>query len=162
LWGPQARAVLQNVTDDDVSSETFPYLSARTIDINGARVWAQRVSYVGELGWELYIQPNRAIMVWDKLMESGKEFGLDVGGYKVLDSLRLEKGYRYFTTDLTPTDTPCERPGFCVQLDKGDHLGEMHCSDENRKAHASFAHLCWMVKSSYRSMEEKQSTVMAK
>jgi 4-methylaminobutanoate oxidase (formaldehyde-forming) len=124
LWGPQARAVLQKITSDDVSNEGFPYLAARTIDINGANVWAQRVSYVGELGWELYIQPHRAVMVWDKLIEAGKEFGLEVGGYKVLDSLRLEKGYRYFTSDLTPTDTPYESgQGFCVQLEKGDFIG---------------------------------------
>jgi 4-methylaminobutanoate oxidase (formaldehyde-forming) len=124
LWGPQARAVLQKITEDVVSNEAFPYLTARTIESNGANVWAQRVSYVGELGWELYIQPHRATMVWDKLIDAGKEFGLDVGGYKVLDSLRLEKGYRYFTTDLTPTDTPYESgQGFCVQLDKGDFIG---------------------------------------
>jgi 4-methylaminobutanoate oxidase (formaldehyde-forming) len=125
LWGPQARAVLQKITEEDVSNEGFPYLSARAIDINGAKVWAQRVSYVGELGWELYIPPHRATMVWDKLMEAGKEFNMEVGGYKVLDSLRLEKGYRYFSTDLTPTDTPYESgQGFCVQLDKGDFIGK--------------------------------------
>jgi 4-methylaminobutanoate oxidase (formaldehyde-forming) len=63
-------------------------------------------------------------MVWDKLMEAGKEFEIEVGGYKVLDSLRLEKGYRYFTTDLTPLDTPYESgQGFCVQLNKGDFIG---------------------------------------
>jgi 4-methylaminobutanoate oxidase (formaldehyde-forming) len=124
LWGPQARGVMQKITADNLSNEGFPYLSGRTIVINGAQVWAQRVSYVGELGWELYIQPNRAIMVWDKLTDAGKEFELAVGGYKVLDSLRLEKGYRYFTTDLTPTDTPYESgQGFCVQLDKGDFIG---------------------------------------
>jgi 4-methylaminobutanoate oxidase (formaldehyde-forming) len=124
LWGPQARAVLEKITDEDVSNEGFPYLAGRTIDINGAKVWAQRVSYVGELGWELYIPPHRAVMVWDKLMEAGKEFDIEVGGYKVLDSLRLEKGYRYFTTDLTPMDTPYESgQGFCVQLDKGKFIG---------------------------------------
>jgi 4-methylaminobutanoate oxidase (formaldehyde-forming) len=124
LWGPQARAVLEKITGDDVSNEGFPYLSGRTIDINGARVWAQRVSYVGELGWELYIPPHRAVMAWDRLVTAGQEFGIEVGGYKVLDSLRLEKGYRYFTTDLTPTDTPYESgQGFCVQLDKGDFIG---------------------------------------
>jgi 4-methylaminobutanoate oxidase (formaldehyde-forming) len=124
LWGPQARAVLEKITDDDVSNEGFPYLSGRTIDINGVKVWAQRVSYVGELGWELYIRPYRAVMVWDKLMEAGKEFDIEVGGYKVLDSLRLEKGYRYFTTDLTPLDTPYESAqGFCVQSGKGEFIG---------------------------------------
>jgi 4-methylaminobutanoate oxidase (formaldehyde-forming) len=135
LWGPQARAVLQKITPDDVSNAGFPYLSARTIDINGVQVWAQRVSYVGELGWELYIPPNRAVMVWDKLMEAGKEFGIEVGGYKVLDSLRLEKGYRYFTTDLTPLDTPYESgQAFCVQLEKGDGSTGSLCNFVGRDA----------------------------
>jgi 4-methylaminobutanoate oxidase (formaldehyde-forming) len=76
------------------------------------------------LGWEFYVQPNRAVMVWDRLMEAGKEFDIELGGYKVLDSLRLEKGYRYFTTDLTPLDNPYQSgQGFCVQLDKGDFIG---------------------------------------
>jgi 4-methylaminobutanoate oxidase (formaldehyde-forming) len=124
LWGPKARLTLQKVTKDDVSNGAFPYLSAKAIDISGSKVWAQRVSYVGELGWELYIQPNRALAVWDALLRAGKDFGIEVGGYKVLDCLRLEKGYRYFTTDITPTDTPYESgQGFCVQLDKGEFIG---------------------------------------
>ncbi|MGZ9225992.1 MAG: glycine cleavage T C-terminal barrel domain-containing protein, partial [Anaerolineales bacterium] len=101
-----------------------PYLTTKLIDINGARVYAQRVSYAGELGWELYIPNNRALMVWDLLMSAGKEFGMEVGGYKVLDSLRLEKGYRYYTADITQLDTPYEGGlGFCVHLDKGDFIG---------------------------------------
>jgi 4-methylaminobutanoate oxidase (formaldehyde-forming) len=144
LWGPKARAVLEKITGDDVSNEGFPYLFGRIIDINGAKVWAQRVSYVGELGWELYIQPHRAVMVWDKLMEAGKGFGIEVGGYKVLDSLRLEKGYRYFTTDLTPTDTPYESgQGFCVQLDKGDFIGRDALI--KRKAEGLKRKLCTLV-----------------
>jgi glycine cleavage system aminomethyltransferase T len=96
----------------------------KLININGAKVYAQRVSYAGELGWELYIPNNRATMVWDMLIEAGKEFGLEVGGYKVLEGLRLEKGFRYFTTDLTPSETPYEAGlGFCVHLDKGDFIG---------------------------------------
>jgi 4-methylaminobutanoate oxidase (formaldehyde-forming) len=87
-------------------------------------VYAQRVSYAGELGWELYIPYNRATMVFDMLMEAGKEFGIETGGYKVLDSLRLEKGYRYFTTDITVSETPYEGGlGFCVDLNKGDFIG---------------------------------------
>ncbi len=125
MWGPKARQVLQKVTSDDVSNSGFPYLHARVININGAGVWAQRVSYVGELGWELYVPPDRAEPVWDALMAAGKEFDMEVGGYKVLDSLRLEKGYRYYTADVTPLENPYEAgQGFCVSLDKADFVGK--------------------------------------
>jgi 4-methylaminobutanoate oxidase (formaldehyde-forming) len=125
LWGPKARSVLHKLTRDDVSNEAFPYLHSKTIDINGTSVWAQRVSYVGELGWELYVPPHRAELVWDALLEAGAEFGIEVGGYKVLDSLRLEKGYRYYTADVTPLETPFEGGlGFCVSLDKADFIGK--------------------------------------
>lgn len=124
LWGPQARNVLQKITSSDVSNAAHPYLTTKPIDINGARVLAQRVSYAGELGWELYIPNHRATMVWDLLVEAGQEFGMERGGYKVLDPLRLEKGYRYFTADITPSETPYEAGlGFCVHLDKGDFIG---------------------------------------
>ncbi|GAB4454411.1 MAG: FAD-dependent oxidoreductase [Anaerolineales bacterium] len=124
LWGPRARGVLQKVTSSDVSNEAHPYLTTKPIDINGARVLAQRVSYAGELGWELYIPNHRAPMVWDLLIEAGKEFGMELGGYKVLDPLRLEKGYKYFTADITPSETPYEAGlGFCVDLEKGDFIG---------------------------------------
>jgi 4-methylaminobutanoate oxidase (formaldehyde-forming) len=124
LWGPRARDVLQKVTGSDVSNQAHPYLTTKPIEINGARVLAQRVSYAGELGWELYIPNNRATMVWDLLIEAGKEFGMELGGYKVLDPLRLEKGYKYFTADITPSETPYEAGlGFCVDLEKGDFIG---------------------------------------
>jgi 4-methylaminobutanoate oxidase (formaldehyde-forming) len=83
------------------------------------------VSYVGEAGWELYVPPLRAEPVWDALMAAGAEFGIEPGGYKVLDSLRLEKGYRYYTADVTPLETPYEGGlGFCVDLDKPDFIGK--------------------------------------
>jgi len=124
LWGPKSRDLLQKITSDDVSNEAHPYLMMKQIDVNGARVYAQRVSYAGELGWEFYIPNNRATMVWDMLVEAGNEFGMEFGGYKVLDALRLEKGYRYFTADITPSETPYEAGlGFCVHLDKGDFIG---------------------------------------
>ena len=124
LWGPNARHVLSNVTPSDVSNPAIPYLHAAWIDVNGIQVLAQRVSYVGELGWELYVPSERAMMLWDLLYAAGKEFGLEVGGYKVLDSLRLEKGYRYFTADVTPMENPYAAGlGFCVALDKGDFIG---------------------------------------
>jgi 4-methylaminobutanoate oxidase (formaldehyde-forming) len=124
LWGPKARLVLQKLTDDDISNEAMPYLHAKTISINGVGIWAQRVSYVGELGWELYIPTDRALLVWDALLKSGQEYGIEVGGYKVLDSLRLEKGYRYYTADVTQLETPYEAGlGFCIDLKKDDFIG---------------------------------------
>jgi 4-methylaminobutanoate oxidase (formaldehyde-forming) len=115
---------LQKITSEDISNETMPYLQTKTIDINGVCIWAQRVSYVGELGWELYIPTDRAVLVWDALLKAGQEFGIEVGGYKVLDSLRLEKGYRYYTADVTQLETPYEAGlGFCVDLSKGDFIG---------------------------------------
>jgi 4-methylaminobutanoate oxidase (formaldehyde-forming) len=144
LWGPKARDVLSKTTSNDVTNEAFPYLTAKTIRINGVPVWAQRVSYVGELGWELYIPNHRALMVWDILFEAGKEFNLDVGGYKVLDSLRLEKGYRYYTTDVTPLETPYEAGlGFCVHLDKGDFVGRDALVEKKKNGLAT--KLCTLV-----------------
>jgi len=125
LWGLKSRQVLQKLTRNDISNEALPYLHARMIRINGVSIWAQRVSYVGELGWELYIPTNRATLVWDSIMKVGREFGITVGGYKVLDTLRLEKGYRYYTADVTQLETPYEAGlGFCVDLDKGDFIGK--------------------------------------
>jgi glycine cleavage system T protein len=124
LWGPNARQVLQAVTENDVSNEALPYLTASWIEVHGFKVLAQRVSYVGELGWELYVNSDRATQLWDALIVAGIDFGLEVGGYKSLDSLRLEKAYRYFTADITPMENPFQAGlGFCVHLDKGDFIG---------------------------------------
>jgi 4-methylaminobutanoate oxidase (formaldehyde-forming) len=144
LWGPRARDVLSKATADEVTNEAFPYLTAKTIQINGIPVRAQRVSYVGELGWELYIPNQRALMVWDILFEAGKEFDMEVGGYKVLDSLRLEKGYRYYTTDVTPLETPYEAGlGFCVHLDKGDFIGREALLEKKKNGFAK--KLCTLI-----------------
>ncbi|MEO8356505.1 MAG: glycine cleavage T C-terminal barrel domain-containing protein [Chloroflexota bacterium] len=144
LWGPRARNVLSKATQDDVTNAAFPYLTARFITINGVRLWAQRVSYVGEIGWELYIPNHRALMVWDILFEAGREFNMEVGGYKVLDSLRLEKGYRYYTTDVTPLETPYEAGlGFCVHLDKGDFIGRQALIEKKKNGFAR--KLCTLV-----------------
>ena len=124
LWGPRARDVLAAVTEDDVAGEALPFRRARTIRIGGAEVLAQRITYVGELGFELYVAPDWAVQVWDRVLASGEAHGIEPGGYRVLDSLRLEKGYRYFGTDLTAGDTPYEAGlGFCVALDKGEFNG---------------------------------------
>jgi 4-methylaminobutanoate oxidase (formaldehyde-forming) len=124
LWGPAARRILAAVTPDDVSNAAFPYLHARAIRAAETDVWAQRVTYVGELGWELYVSPGRAGALWDALVEAGRPHGLRPAGYKALDSLRLEKGYRYWSADITPADNPYEAGlGFCVRLGKGDFIG---------------------------------------
>ena len=119
MWGPHARDVLGRVTHDDLSDEGFPFMHGRRIAVEGFDVWAQRVTYVGELGWELYVEPTRAGQVWDRLMAAGREFGIMPGGYRVLDSLRMEKGYRYYGTDMGLLDNPFEAGlGFCVHRDK--------------------------------------------
>jgi 4-methylaminobutanoate oxidase (formaldehyde-forming) len=124
LWGPSARTVLAACTRDDVSNTALPYRSALELDVGGAPVLAQRITYVGELGYELYVTPAWAVAVWDRLIAAGADHGIEPCGYRALESLRLEKGYRYFGTDLTASDTPYESGlGFCVALDKGDFLG---------------------------------------
>jgi glycine cleavage system aminomethyltransferase T/glycine/D-amino acid oxidase-like deaminating enzyme len=124
LWGPSAREVLGAVSEDDLTNQAFPYLTARTVRVGPVELLAQRVTYVGELGWELYVDPAWAVQVWDRLMAAGRPYGIEPGGYRVLDSLRIEKGYRYFGVDLTPDETPYEAGlAFCVALEKGDFLG---------------------------------------
>ncbi|HKW06700.1 MAG TPA: aminomethyltransferase family protein, partial [Candidatus Dormibacteraeota bacterium] len=118
-WGPSSRDVLEQVTHDDVSEPGFPFMTAREIRIGGAKVLAQRVTYVGELGWELYVQPSWAVQVWDSLMRAGRALGIRPGGYRVLDSLRMEKGYRYYGTDMGLLENPYEAGlGFAVDRQK--------------------------------------------
>ena len=103
----------------------LPFRSARDLAIGPAPALAQRITYVGELGYELYVPPEWAAQAWDRLLEAGRAYGITPAGYRVLDSLRMEKGYRYYGTDLTALDTPDEAGlGFCVSLErKGDFLG---------------------------------------
>ena len=125
FWGPKSRDTLQKITDDDVSNTTFPYMTAKTITINGVEVKAKRVSYVGELGWELYIVRDKAIIVWDRLWEAGQEFDISVCGYVALESLRLEKGFLYYGDDITTLETPLEAGvGFTVHLQGDDFIGK--------------------------------------
>jgi glycine cleavage system aminomethyltransferase T/glycine/D-amino acid oxidase-like deaminating enzyme len=125
LWGPRARDILAPLTQDDVSDAGFPYLSAREITIGDAPVLALRVTYVGELGWELYPPAEYGRALWRTLWEAGREHGLVAGGYRAIDALRLEKGYRVWSSDITPEETPFEAGlGFAVHLDKGiDFIG---------------------------------------
>jgi 4-methylaminobutanoate oxidase (formaldehyde-forming) len=124
MWGPRARDVLQAVTADDVSAAGLPFRRAHTIAVGAAPVLAQRITYVGELGFELYVAPEWAVQVWDALWAAGRPHGIEPGGYRVLESLRMEKGYRYMGTDISAGDTPYEAGlGFCVALDKGEFVG---------------------------------------
>jgi 4-methylaminobutanoate oxidase (formaldehyde-forming) len=124
LWGPRARDILQPLTTTDVSNEAFPYMRARELDVGTVPCLGLRVTYVGELGWELYCPMEVGLRLWDTIWEAGREHGLLAGGYKAIDSCRLEKGYRVWGADITPGDTPYEAGlGFAVKLDKGDFLG---------------------------------------
>lgn len=125
LCGPLSRRILASVTDSDLSDTAFPYLSARTIRAGGADLWAQRISYTGELGWELFIPWEAGPDVWDALVSAGRTHGLEPVGYKALDTLRMEKGYLYWSADITPDDDPFSAGlGFAVDLDKGDFIGK--------------------------------------
>jgi 4-methylaminobutanoate oxidase (formaldehyde-forming) len=125
LWGPESRRLLTSVSASDLTDAAFPYMTAREIDVNGVPVWAQRISYVGELGWELYINPGDCLQVWDTLMEAGKKFGIRPAGYKALDALRIEKGYLYWSADITPEDNPLEAGlGVFVRLSKKEFNGK--------------------------------------
>jgi glycine cleavage system aminomethyltransferase T/glycine/D-amino acid oxidase-like deaminating enzyme len=128
LWGPNARKVLQKVTSDDVSNAGFPYFTSKWIEIGTTAVYALRVSYAGELGWELHIPMDQAAQVWDALWEAGREFGMIGAGNGAFDSLRLEKGYRGWGTDVHTEYTPYEAGlGWTVKLDKGDFMGREAC-----------------------------------
>ncbi len=124
LCGPLSRRVLERVTDDDVSRESFPYMQVRELRIGLAPVLAARLTYVGELGWELHMPVEYAVHVYKLLQEAGAEFGICNAGYRALDSLRIEKRYLYWGADISPDYTPYEAGlGFCVSIKKGEFLG---------------------------------------
>ena len=126
LWGPRARDVLGPCTPDDLS---FGYMNAREIVVGAVPVRALRVTFVGELGWELYCPMEFAPALWRTLWEAGEPHGLRAAGYRAIDSLRLEKGYRVWGADITPDDTPYEAGlDFSVKLDK-DFIGRAALGD---------------------------------
>ena len=135
LCGPRARKVLAAVTGSDVSDDALQYMTAKTIDINGIDVLTQRISYVGELGWELYVQTDNAVFVWDFFWQAGLNHGIKGFGYKAVDALRLEKGYLALGTDITAGENPYEaRLGFCVKLDAGEFVGRQALVGKKAKA----------------------------
>ncbi|UCD79809.1 MAG: GcvT family protein [Desulfobacterales bacterium] len=124
IMGPNARQLLAELTDADLSNDAFPFATAQQIDVAYAKPLAVRMSFVGELGWELYIPTEFSINVFDALMAAGEKYHLKLVGLHALDSLRLEKGYKHWGADITPDDTPFEAGlGFCVKMDKGDFIG---------------------------------------
>jgi 4-methylaminobutanoate oxidase (formaldehyde-forming) len=121
VQGPNSRALLQTLTTADLSNDAFPFRAAREIDLGFARVLCVRITYLGELGYELYVPSEQAVHVYDRIVAAGPEFGLRHAGLKALASLRLEKGYRDYGHDIDNTDGPLEAGfGFALALDKPD------------------------------------------
>ena len=106
--GPKSRDLLATLTDADLSDAAFPFGTSRQISLGYATVRATRITYVGELGWELYVPAEFAVGVYEDLMQAGEPFGVGRGGYYTIESMRLEKGYRAFGRELTPSENPVE------------------------------------------------------
>jgi heterotetrameric sarcosine oxidase gamma subunit len=106
LAGPRSRELLSRLTDEDLSDEAFPFAGARRIDAGWAKAWALRVSYVGELGWELFVPTEFATDLHDKVLEAGADLGLRHAGFHALDALRIERGFRSWGHDVGPLDDP--------------------------------------------------------
>ncbi|HEX4153825.1 MAG TPA: FAD-dependent oxidoreductase [Steroidobacteraceae bacterium] len=125
LMGPRSRELLQSLTPDDLSDRGFPFATSRPIELGYALVRASRITYVGELGWELYIPTEFVAGVYEEILGAGPRYGLVHTGYHALNSLRIEKGYRHFGHDIADEDTPWEAGlGFAVKLDKaGGFIG---------------------------------------
>ena len=117
VMGPKARDVLSAVTDADLSNEAFPFMTMQTIDIAGHSLRAMRLTFVGELGWELHVPKAGALDVYDAILAAGEPHGMRHAGYRAIESLRLEKGYRIWSKDISPDYTPLEAGlGFAVKL----------------------------------------------
>ncbi len=125
IMGPRSRALLANLTDTDLSNEAFPFGTSQVIDVGYARARASRITYVGELGWELYVPTEFVQGVFDRVMDEGAGFDLRLAGYHAMNSLRLEKAYRHWGHDITDEDTPLEAGlGFSIAWSKrGGFIG---------------------------------------
>ncbi|GAA4524741.1 GcvT family protein [Amycolatopsis samaneae] len=124
VWGPAARELVQPLSREDFSHEGLKYFRARRARIAGVPVTAMRLSYVGELGWEIYTGADNGLRLWDALWAAGQEFGVIAAGRAAFNSLRLEKGYRLWGTDMTTEHDPYEAGvGFAVRSAKGEFVG---------------------------------------
>ena len=124
LWGPQARDLVEALSLDDFSNEGFKYFRSKRVQIGGIPVTAMRLSYVGELGWELYTSAEHGLRLWDVLWAEGQRHGIIAAGRAAFNSLRIEKGYRSWGTDMTTEHNPYEAGvGFAVRPQKGEFVG---------------------------------------
>lgn len=144
LWGPRAREVAQSVSENDLSNIAFPYMTAQSIYVGYVPTLALRISYAGELGWELYSPTEYGLKLWDTLWEAGQAQGITAVGGAAFDSLRLEKGYRLWGAELHTEYNPLEAGiGFAVKMNKGDFMGR--ASLEKIKAEGLKRKLCCLV-----------------
>ncbi|MCB0024060.1 MAG: aminomethyltransferase family protein, partial [Caldilinea sp.] len=124
LWGPRARDILQPLVEEDISDDAFPFYTVQPLQIECVPALALRVSYAGELGWEIYAPAEYGLRLWDLLWDSGQPHGLVAAGGGAFDSLRLEKGYRLWGADIHSEYNPFEAGlGWAVRLNKGYFLG---------------------------------------
>jgi glycine cleavage system T protein len=159
LWGPNARRVLAGCTTADLSNAAFPYMTCQDIDVGNVPVRALRVTYAGELGWELYCPTEFSAALWRTLWSAGEGDGLVAGGYRAIDSLRLEKGYRVWGADITPDEQPFQAGlGFAVNLDQGEFIGREALLRARDDGHAP--RLCCLVLDDPRSVALSNEPVM--
>jgi glycine cleavage system aminomethyltransferase T len=134
VWGPRSRDLIASLSSDDFSPEGFKYFRAKRARIRNVPVSALRISYVGELGWELYTSADMGLKLWDTLWAAGQPYGVIAAGRGALNSLRLEKGYRAFGTDMTFEHDPYEAGlAFAVKLDKPSFVGRSALLDRKKR-----------------------------
>jgi glycine cleavage system aminomethyltransferase T/glycine/D-amino acid oxidase-like deaminating enzyme len=146
VWGPLARDLVQPLSSDDFSHQAFGYFRARQTHIDCVPVTALRVSYVGELGWELYTTADLGLKLWDTLWDAGQRLGVIAAGRSAFDSLRLEKNYRSWGRDMTTEHNPYEAGlSFAVRMDKGDFIGRGSLAEASARAAGPSRRLACLV-----------------
>jgi 4-methylaminobutanoate oxidase (formaldehyde-forming) len=132
--GPNSRSILQSLTTTDLSHSAFPFMTSQEIEIAGIQVRATRITYVGELGWEIYSSIEDGLNLWKIIIDAGQDFGLIACGYRAIESLRLEKGYRAWAGEINTETNPYEAGlGFAVALKKENFHGKLACMDAKEK-----------------------------